>query len=167
MSPRERPIREESDSDESSKSRSDKKVSFGSIEIREYNRIVGDHPDVRVGVPIGISWEYAVHEPLPVDEYEENRPTRRKNLRLSSFTRRKLLQREFLVDEQEIIAAEKEVEKIKRLRERSNNQSKTVATVESALQSTKRKIFRRFSKENLFAGFVEASGSMIPLGMQA
>ena len=35
-----------------------KKVSFDSIEIRQYPRILGDNPSVSCGAPISLSWEY-------------------------------------------------------------------------------------------------------------
>jgi hypothetical protein len=43
-------------------------VTFGSIEVREYNRNLGENPDVSNGLAIG--WEYEQHEPVPVDDYK-------------------------------------------------------------------------------------------------
>ena len=145
---------------------SDKKgVSFGSIQVREYNRIVGDHPDVQVGPPLSLSWEYTSKEPVSVDEYETTRPQRRANLRLSSITRKNLLHEVFEIPEEEIRQAEKEVQRIQKRRLQTNKQGKAGETVEAAVQSVHRKIRRTFSREDIFKGFAAASGSFIPLGV--
>ena len=111
-----------------------KRVQFGSIQIREYNRIVGDHPDVKVGPPLGLSWEYVLKPTLLVDEYEANRAPYKRFLRMSSISRRNLLMNVFNIPEQDIANAEKEVQRIKKLREKSNNQSAVSAVVESKMK---------------------------------
>mmetsp|Transcript_8615 Transcript_8615/g.13445 ORF Transcript_8615/g.13445 Transcript_8615/m.13445 type:complete len:297 (+) Transcript_8615:130-1020(+) len=45
-------------------------VQFGSIHIREYERIAGDNPCVRRGVPLGIGWRYQEQKDCSVDAYE-------------------------------------------------------------------------------------------------
>ncbi|EEC43065.1 predicted protein [Phaeodactylum tricornutum CCAP 1055/1] len=144
-----------------------KTVQFGAIEIREYNRIVGDHPDVKVGPPVSLGWEYNVREPVDINEYEATRPSRKVYLRMSSITRKNMLHNVFGIDEEEIASSEKEVQRIKKQREASNKQSKTGEKVESAFQSMKRKFRRKISSENLFRGIASASGSMIAVGMHA
>mmetsp|Transcript_12038 Transcript_12038/g.17646 ORF Transcript_12038/g.17646 Transcript_12038/m.17646 type:complete len:318 (-) Transcript_12038:18-971(-) len=49
-------------------------VQFGVIQIREYERIPGDNPCVRRGVPLGIGWQYNQQEGCSVDAYEMQRP---------------------------------------------------------------------------------------------
>jgi hypothetical protein len=71
----------------------------------------------------------------------------------------------FEVDEKEIRRAEREVAKIQRQREETSNQGKTRELVDTAVQSTKRKIRRTFSRESFFRGLSAASGTMLPLGM--
>lgn len=142
-----------------------KSVTFGDIEVREYRRIVGDHPDVKVGPPISIGWDFYENEPKSLDEFEEARPQRRKNLRLSSITRKNLLHNVFQIPEEEIRQAEKEVQKIQRQRDHSNKQGKASEAVEGAFLSARRKFTRTFSRETLYNGFAAVSGSLIPLGM--
>jgi hypothetical protein len=172
MSPRERPQLDTENTGSSSSSSSssslilDKKirhsVRFSDVKVREYNRVLGNHPEATNGVPISLGWEFVEGVPTPLSEYESNRPTRRRNLRLSSLTRKNLLVNVFQVDEKEIIEANNELKRIRKQRDSSNKQGRIGAHVESALTSTRRK-FRKtfFSRDELFQGFAVASG--IPL----
>jgi len=52
-------------------------VRFGTVQIRSFNRILGDNPSTTSGAPISIGWKYKQYRPLPVNEYEGRRgPTR-------------------------------------------------------------------------------------------
>lgn len=53
------------------------KVSFSTLEIREYPICIGDNPACTFGVPISIDWAYETTNIFSVDEYEEQRPTPR------------------------------------------------------------------------------------------
>ena len=90
---------------------------------------------------------------------------KRRVLRLSSVTRRNILKNTFEIDEKEILRAEREVAKIQRQREETSKQGKASELVESALQSAKRKIRRRFSSESFLKGLSGASGTMGPFGV--
>ena len=141
-----------------------KSVSFASVHVREYNRILGDHPDVRVGPPISIGWEYTERSAQHIDDYEANRhPSGR--LRLSSITRKNLLHNVFGIPEEEIRAAEKEIQKIQKQRSQTNKQGKASEKVEGAVRSAKKR-FRR-SGENFLKGLSMASGHMIPITLHA
>jgi len=157
-----------STSDESSFSESRPRVSFGSIQIREYNRVVGDHPDVKVGPPISIGWEFYEHAPQPLDEYDANSSSR-KGLglqRLSSITRKNLLHNVFGVPEEEIRLAEKEVQQILKQRERSKRQSKLLGgIVGDSKKQDKRRRRRALWGEALMKGLTAAAGAMMPPGM--
>jgi len=50
------------------KSRSDPIVRFSTVEMRHYQRIVGDHPDVEI--PLAIGWEFLQAPAVPVAEFE-------------------------------------------------------------------------------------------------
>ena len=141
-----------------------RKVSFGSILIREYERIVGDHPETRIGVPMSIGWGYHVHEPVEIDTYEANRKPKML-LRMSSITRKNILHKVFGIPEEELRAAEKEIQKIKKSREHSIKQSKVSAITESALKGVRRKIKRALSVKHLYKGFSAAAtgGMMMPM----
>jgi hypothetical protein len=70
-----------------------KSVSFSSLEIREYEVVIGDHPCCSRGVPVSLGWEYSEAGPLNLDEYEEGRSPRRSrfDLRTSSEERSDIL----------------------------------------------------------------------------
>jgi molecular chaperone DnaK (HSP70) len=136
-------------------------VRFSTISIREYNRIVGDHPDCKVGPPITIGWDYGEMAVQNVDEYESSR-TRRKNLRLTSITRKNMLHNVFGISEEEIRMAEKEVQKILKQRSTSKQQTKVGDRTEAFVQSAKRKIRKVFFKESFWHGVVQSQKHMFP-----
>lgn len=122
-----------------------KSVRFGVIDQRIYNRIVGDHPDVRVGPPITFGWEYGVVPSRPIidEEHEAQPPPQQQRLgvrRMSSITRKNVLRNLFDVSEADILAAEREVQIIQKQRERSAVQSTASAVVESNLRRVGRKL---------------------------
>jgi len=123
-------------------------VSFGNIKIREFNRVVGDHPDVRVGVPVSIGWDYIENESIPIDLYESKR-TMKKNLRMSSITRKNILHHVFDISEEEIRNAEKEVQRIKKQRQYSLKPNK----ITQASKRVKR------SWKNMLKGLASASST--------
>lgn len=135
------------------------KVRFSTIQMRTYNRIAGDHPDVIVGPPLTFDWESVQHEPELLDDYEKNRKPMKRVLRLSSVTRKNILRNVFEISDEEIIGAEKEIQKIRKSRERTNKQTKTGAKVESAFKKARRKIFGGVSKEVFLKGLLAASGT--------
>jgi hypothetical protein len=46
----------------------EKCVRFGTIDIREYKVINGDHPSCKDGLALTLDWEYVVLEPMDIDE---------------------------------------------------------------------------------------------------
>ncbi len=92
-------------------------VSFGPIHVRQYERIVGDHPETKVGVPLAIGWAYYEDDRHPdgisIDRYESDRIQRGK-LRLSSITRKNMMLHVFGLDEEEIKMAEKRSTKLRK-----------------------------------------------------
>jgi hypothetical protein len=146
-----------------------KGVRYGFVEQRIYNRIVGDHPDVKVGPPVTFDWEYGVLPLLTVDDYEQRRLEQRTGVpvssstlstsspyqptrystglrRMSSITRKNMLRTLFDVTEEEIIAAEREVQLIQKQRERTVSQSTASAIVESNVRRVGRKFRKSLSK---------------------
>lgn len=52
-------------------------VRFGTVQIRSFERILGDNPSTISGAPIGIGWKFVQFQPQSVNEFEEHRqPTR-------------------------------------------------------------------------------------------
>jgi hypothetical protein len=122
-----------------------KAVSFGVVEVREYNRIVGDHPEVRFGPPLTISWDYYAHPPVYIDTYETTH-VHKKPTRMSSITRRNLLQNVFGATDEEIQQSEKECQKIQKRREQSKQQVLRIEKVQSKRKSVKRFVYNLLVK---------------------
>lgn len=146
-----------------------KRVSFGPIKCREYNRIVGDHPEAR-GVPISLSWE---HHDLPeqsLNDFERSAISRRRgrrNIRLTPDARKNILMYEFNANRDDIREAERGGDRIRRRREETVMGGKVALRMTRAVKSAKRMLFERAQRENMFVGFAAASGSMMPFGMDA
>lgn len=140
------------------------RVSFSSIQVREYERIVGDHPDTKVGPPVSIGWKFVEQQKVQIDQYEASR-TLKGTRRMSSITRKNILHNVFGIPEEEIRMAEKEVQKILKSRERTNSQSKVSVKIEATTQSFGRKLKRTFSKGQLFKGLVESQRMFSTMGM--
>jgi hypothetical protein len=136
-----------------------RKVQFSVVEVREYDRIIGDHPDVRVGPPLSISWNYEEREPMPLHEYELSRISKG-NYRLSSITRKNLLLNVVGISEEEIRNAEQEVQRIKAQRTITARQGKAGQKTTAVMESAKRKLRRTFSREKLFNAMGAGSQSL-------
>jgi hypothetical protein len=148
-----------SDDSQSMSCDEDRRVSFGAIQVREYERMVGDHPDTRIGVPLTIGWGYVEHDTISIDKYESERSSKG-NLRMSSITRKNILHNVFGIPEEELRSAEKEVQKIKKARQRSNKQSKLGAKSESALNGFRNRAKKLFSVD----GFIKSVSVMASYG---
>lgn len=136
-------------------------VRFGPVHVREYNRIVGDHPDVRYGPPIGIGWDWEEVAVRSLDEHEVIRKESQKGLRrLTSLTRRNMLRNTEGVSEEDIQQAEAEVARVCKQREESKNES---SKSKSKTQKMFQKIGKRLSAGKIFQGFSAAAGA--PMGM--
>jgi len=85
-------------------------VQFKNVSVREYNRIVGDHPDCKFGPPMALGWGHVELEPIDIDEYETIKPsTRRKgSMKLMSFARRRILHEEFCIPEKDLFNPHRE-----------------------------------------------------------
>lgn len=147
--------------------RNAQQVRFSTVEIREFDLILGDHPDVRVGPPISFGWDYVEKEAVPLDVYERSHVRKGGATRLSSITRKNLLQNVFHVPEEDIRSAEKEVQRIRELRINTAKQSKKGEKAEAVVQSAKRKLKRRFSKEKLLNAMAHSHSylTMFPQSM--
>ena len=123
-------------------------VSFHKIEIREYERTLGDNPSVSAGPPVTLDWKYNPdHQILHVDDYEKNK-TSRDDFRLCENSRKSIL-RDGGVPRAHIIEVEKEVDITKRNRKESSLISDSQEKREAALESASRKFKRalNFSKK--------------------
>jgi len=111
--------RNSQEDDLSSKLNKEKKnVRFSTIEIRLFDRTIGDNPSCSDGVPITLDWNYTMLPAKDLQEYEENRiPKRNKNhLALTKITRKNQMHRHFGYSYKEIEKASKKIEKVKKQR---------------------------------------------------
>jgi hypothetical protein len=139
---------EESISNTSDDRSSKQAVSFGLIQVREYNRVVGDNPAVSDGPPMSIGWEFVQKEAVSVYVYEKRKLSRRtSDLRLGNFTCKCILRQDCDFSWEEIRAAEKRVRKIQRQRRQTIQRGETTTAIEYAMESAKRKMHRIFSNK--------------------
>lgn len=84
-------------------------VSFGSVNVREYERIIGDNPAVSAGVPIGLGWSYSNYLEVDVDIYESSvrkpGPRTRRDFFLTPQNRISILRDEYGCSNDEITKA--------------------------------------------------------------
>jgi len=133
------------------------RVAFTSIQIRSFNRVAGDHPDVQGGgPPLAIGWEFVEQEPIDLDDYEQEKAQAKADSdtpwlfmfglqRLSSGKRRDILRVQFEIPIEDINAAEAEAQRVRKLRARTNSQKKVFARAEELMQSAKRRLQRKLN----------------------
>lgn len=128
--------------DETSNRKQRRSVSFGPIHVRQYERIVGDHPETKVGVPLGIGWAYNEDEDHPdgisIERYEADR-IRKGKVRMSSITRKNMMLHVFGLPEEEIKTAEKRSAKLRKQKEKATG----------ATQSTLKKFGKKIKKSGI------------------
>lgn len=135
-------------------------VSFGPIHVRQYERIVGDHPDTRVGVPLAIGWAYNEDECMSIERYEVARARRgRANFRLTSITRKNILLNVYGLPKEDIMRAEAETEKLQKQRKQAlRNHSLSAKT-----ETFTKKIGKRMRKGGI--SFLKGMAHAAQIGM--
>lgn len=121
-------------------------VQFSTIEVRDYDMILGDHPCCSYGPPITIDWDYLEYEPIDVNEYELHHPPRRalREMSMNYYTRKRMLANAgYRDDDFKLSKREISKTKINRSITRQLVEYKMIP-VESAIESTKRKMKRLF-----------------------
>ena len=119
------------------------RVVFSHVDIREYDRVPGDNPCVRTGVPLSIGWKHMQHDPISLDAYEsrKGRPRNRIEMIVPSKARRVMLRDEFGASVKDINAAIKSVNITKRHRTQTLAKE-NVEVFQEVLESAKRKFKR-------------------------
>ena len=116
-----------------------KEVSFGSVEVREFNRIAGDHPECTEGPPMSLDWKFVEQLPVSLELYEGQQKDRRQGLfAMPSDIRREILQHGFQVSMEDILAAEKLAIKTAKKREKTRKQQEISLRTRRILKNTSR-----------------------------
>lgn len=130
-----------------------RRISFGTIQIREHAQTIGDNPACSYGTPVSLDWDHEDMEALKLDDYESHRSRQRtkEEFYMNHYERRDLLKLNgYSVDE--IKEAKKKVAKLRSKRERTKflqmNYPQLVV-VEDVIESGLRKVKRSISKSTL------------------
>jgi len=93
-------------------------IRFSTIEVREFNCTLGDNPACSRGPPISLDWDYTVGEWISLDEYEAKRNPRRtrRELFMSTSTRRRIVSCELGYTKQEVEMVESSIKRIQKSR---------------------------------------------------
>ena len=116
-----------------------KKVSFSTLQIREYAIIPGDNPGVSCGVPISIGWDFDGEFCFSIEEYEQQRakPRSMTELRMPSRVREDML-RGVGYSRKEIQESTKYAT-VARLQRRRTSELMHLAPIQEFLERAKRK----------------------------
>mmetsp|Transcript_6524 Transcript_6524/g.9482 ORF Transcript_6524/g.9482 Transcript_6524/m.9482 type:complete len:205 (+) Transcript_6524:106-720(+) len=70
-----------------------RRVTFDTLEIRNYYIILGDHPECPCGPPLSLGWHFSQGEIIPLEQYESTHSDRRtlNQLRIPSQKRNHIL----------------------------------------------------------------------------
>ena len=122
-------------------------VSFHKIEIREYQRTLGDNPSVSSGPPVTLDWKYNPnHHILNVDDYEKNKKSRSKvELVMPKSIREDILREYCEVSRSQMTAVAKEINITKRNRRATALSTDAQEKRTEMLQSVSRKVKRTLS----------------------
>jgi len=130
-----------------------KRISFGTIQIREHGQTIGDNPSCSYGTPVSLDWDHQDLEELNMEEYElcRSRQRTKQDFHMNHFQRSSLLKMNGH-STNEIKESKNQVRKARNQRERTRflalNYPQLV-TVEDAIESGLRKVKRTVSKSKL------------------
>jgi hypothetical protein len=160
------------------------KVSFSTVEVRHYERILGDNPGVSSGPPLSIGWNYYDDKTIrvSVDEYEyyQSRCQDESDMVLSRYERENILEA-LGYSEKEVARAIRQNYKLKRNRRQTVN-NLPVIRIEEAVETAKKSLLKilpgkkRRSSKNLYKQWMKgrcenidetASQSSAPSGVKS
>jgi hypothetical protein len=125
-------------------SNSRKSVVFRNIEIREYERDVGDNPSVRSGPPLSLGWKYEKEKILDLNEFETLRgPPRQRHEMIMPRNQREWLIRNSSATSAEIEDSMRDAQLTQKGRWNTASSSDAKERTLEVLESAGRK-FRRF-----------------------
>jgi hypothetical protein len=115
-------------------------VSFGAVHVREYERVPGIDPEIRFGVSLSIGWDFVERQAVDIDTYESLHVP--KGMMRINYDRRTKLLEDYGYSGQELYAAQRETEKI---RKSSKKQSKLSGKTKSTVRGIGGKLRRALS----------------------
>lgn len=127
-----------------------RRVSFGSVSTREFERIIGDNPCCRSGPPLGIGWQYNECEDITIDSHQLKRVKRQsivgKTIHpVTKSERRSILKWDWCYTEEEMLEAEDEIIRVQWQRHATNTGSRVLENAKEITASAGRK-FRAIGK---------------------
>lgn len=143
-------------SNQTSKRRSSK-IQFSTVEVRQYERVLGDNPGVSSGPPVSIGWKHFEDRTmvLPIDEYEYYHGACTEDqceMILTRFERETMLL-ELGYTEKELVKSIRENYKVKNKRRQTVNNIPLMEieeSLEKAKRSVKKVIARKKSSKHLY-----------------
>lgn len=124
-------------------------VSFDSVEIREYDRVVDVNPSVTSGVAVGIGWNYELGLVCDLEEFESMRPPRRSKVefQLPAKTRERMLREEAGYSKAELMQALRQIN-FSKTRRRASIAAQEVEFAHVVMESAVRKLKRFVKRTN-------------------
>ncbi|CAB9499836.1 expressed unknown protein [Seminavis robusta] len=118
-------------------------IQFSVVEIREFERVVGDNPSCSSGVPVSIGWNHGKTFKMDLEDFEKARPPRRSqmDLVLTRGERHRLLV-EWGASGQDVIEAIRMIIRVKNQRRQTVNNLGSYDKVEEVFEN----IGRRFTR---------------------
>ncbi|KAL7552790.1 hypothetical protein ACHAWF_016046 [Thalassiosira exigua] len=92
------------------------RVAFDSVEMREYDRTVGDNPCCRSGPPLSLDWSYSKKYEKNIEEFELERAVDHRLKRVNKYRRRNMLAFAWGLSDEELKEARRDTKRAQRQR---------------------------------------------------
>ncbi|GKY91498.1 hypothetical protein MPSEU_000122000 [Mayamaea pseudoterrestris] len=126
------------------KTASTRRVSFGSVSVRMYQRIMCDNPASTNGPSVGIGWEFVKKRPLDLRDFEERRLRRFKSELILTRGEREQMCKALGYTEREVATTVRELNKSRFQRRQTVNNLST-HKIEEGLEIAKRQVLKALS----------------------
>ena len=117
-------------------------ITFGQVNIREYERVLGDNPSVTSGPPLSIGWRYSPSTlNMSIDDYEENKgsPRTSSEYLVPKSIRVATLKEHADIPHREMVNAVRDIQKTKSQR-RKTVVNLSMASTEELIEGAKIKV---------------------------